>query len=105
MAATGSDAELVWVDDPVLVEHGVEEWTELPLWTTDRPENAGVWLPSSAKALAAGLRCRPVTETVEDTWAWVASGDADMPAVYREIPDHGIDPGKEAAILAAWSDR
>ncbi len=103
VAATGSDADLVWVDDAFLLEHGVEEWTELPVWTTGGPEMAAVWLPSSAKALAAGLRCRPVTETVRDTWAWVTSGGADVLAVYREMPQHGIDPAKEAAILTAWA--
>lgn len=101
--ATGSDAELTWVDDRFLFENGVEEWTELPLWTTGGPETAAVWLPSSAKALAAGLRCRPVTDTVRDTWAWIASGEADVLAVYREMPRHGIDRAKEDEILAAWA--
>ena len=105
VAATGSDAELVWVDEAFLVEHGVEEWTELPLWTTGGPDTAAVWLPSSAKALAAGLRCRPVSETVRDTWEWVSSGGADALPVYRELPQHGIDPTKEQTILAAWAAR
>jgi 2'-hydroxyisoflavone reductase len=103
--ATGSDAELTWIDDRFLVEHGVEEWTELPLWTTGGPGTAAVWRPSSQKALAAGLRCRPVTETVRDAWDWVASGAADALATYREMPQHGIDPAKEAAILSAWAAR
>jgi 2'-hydroxyisoflavone reductase len=103
--ATGSDAELVWVDDAFLVAHGVEEWTELPLWTTGGPDTAAVWLPSSAKALAAGLRCRPVSETVRDTWDWVSSGGADVVRTYREMPQHGIDPAKEDVILTAWAAR
>jgi 2'-hydroxyisoflavone reductase len=105
ITVTGSGAELVWVDDEFLIQHGVEEWTELPLWTTGGPETAGVWLPSSAKALAAGLRCRPVMETVRDTWDWVVSGGAAVRAVYRETPRHGIDPAKEEAILTAWAAR
>ena len=88
---TGSDAELVWVDDEFLLDHGVEEWTELPMWTAGGPETAAIWLPSSEKALAAGLRCRPVTETVRDTWEWVASGGGDRLRVYRETVEHGID--------------
>ncbi|MET0641342.1 MAG: NAD-dependent epimerase, partial [Jiangellaceae bacterium] len=64
-----------------------------------------IWLPSSEKALAAGLRCRPVTETVRDTWEWVASRGGDRLRVYRETVEHGIDLAKEAAILAAWADR
>jgi 2'-hydroxyisoflavone reductase len=105
VAATRSDAELVWIEDSFLVEHDVEEWTELPLWTAGGPDTAAVWLPSSAKALAAGLRCRPVAETVRDTWEWIASGGADVLRVYREMPRHGIDPAKEEAILTAWEAR
>ena len=102
---TGSDAELVWVDDEFLLDHGVEEWTELPMWTVGGSETAATWLPSSEKALAAGLRCRPVTETVRDTWEWVASGGGDRLRVYRETVEHGIDFAKGAAILTAWADR
>jgi 2'-hydroxyisoflavone reductase len=102
---TGSDAELVWVDDTFLLEHHVETWTELPLWAPLQPDLAAVWLPSSDKALAAGLTCRPVTETVRDTWAWLSSGVPDTLPAYRDIPDHGIDPAKESAILEAWAAR
>ena len=105
VSVTGSGAELVWVDDEFLLECGVEEWTELPAWTAGGPDTAAVWLPSSDKALAAGLRCRPVTETVRDTWDWVASGGADVLKVYRVTPQHGVEPTKEAAILAAWAAR
>jgi 2'-hydroxyisoflavone reductase len=105
ITVTGSDAELVWVDDQFLLEHGVEEWTELPLWTTGSPETAAIWMPSSDQALAAGLRCRPVIGTVRDTWAWVASGGADVLAVYRDMPTHGINSAKEKAILTAWAAR
>ncbi|GAA5059573.1 2'-hydroxyisoflavone reductase [Thermocatellispora tengchongensis] len=102
---TGSNAEFVWADDAFLLDHGVQPWSELPLWAPDTPGFDAVWLPSSAKALAAGLRCRPVAETVRDTWAWL-----------REIPEekrsfgnaelrHGIDPQKEAELLDAWLRR
>ncbi len=100
--ATGSDAELVWVDDAFLLDNEIEAWTELPLWMPDRPEFAGTWLPSSAKALAAGLTCRPVTDTVRDTWAWLSSGVAGALPAYREMPNQGIDPEKERTILDAW---
>lgn len=101
---TGSDAEFVWVKDRFLLEREVRPWTELPLWAPDDPDSAGVWLPSSAKAHAAGLRGRPVTETVRDTWAWLR----DIPEAERSfgkhgIGRHGIDPEKEAGLLAEWA--
>ncbi|MFI6507675.1 NAD-dependent epimerase/dehydratase family protein [Streptosporangium sp. NPDC050855] len=97
-AATGSDAEFVWVDDRFLLDREVAPWTEFPLWTPGDPEFAGVWLASSAKALAAGLTCRPVAETVRDTWAWLR----EVPPAERSFKWHGIDPEKEARILAEW---
>ncbi len=102
---TGSDAELVWVDDSVLLEHDVQMWTEMPLWAPDSPEMAGVWLPSSAKALAAGLTCRPVSETVRDTWAWLKDIPEDQRSFGSSMLSHGIDPEKEARVLAAWDAR
>ncbi|WP_449065299.1 NAD-dependent epimerase/dehydratase family protein [Planomonospora algeriensis] len=104
-AATGSSAELVWVDDRVLLDHGVQPWTELPLWAPDIPELAGVWLPSSAKAVAAGLTCRPVTETVRDTWTWLRDVPEERRSFGTERMRHGIDPSKEAEILAARERR
>jgi 2'-hydroxyisoflavone reductase len=73
MAATGSGAELVWVPDERLQAAGVEPWTELPLWL---PEAAfpGTWEIGTERAQAAGLRCRPVAETVADVWAWLRDG-------------------------------
>lgn len=104
--ATGSDAELVWADDGFLLDQGVEPWTELPLWTPLTPEFTGIWDASSAKAIAAGLQCRPVQQTVHDTWRWLLSRgtSADLPR-YRHTPDHGMDPGRERELLAAWDSR
>ncbi|MER5325240.1 NAD-dependent epimerase/dehydratase family protein [Streptosporangium roseum] len=98
-AVTGSDAEFVWVEDRFLLDREVQPWTELPLWAPRNPEFAGVWLPSSAKARAAGLRCRPVAETIRDTWAWLR----EIPVEERSFGRHGIDPEKEAKILAEWA--
>ena len=103
---TGSDAELVWADDALLVDQAVQEWTELPMWVSGTPDTAGIWLPSSDKALNAGLRCRPVTETVHDTWKQLQSET--HPAPGEPPPDasgQGIDPGKEGRILAEHARR
>ncbi|MCT9929544.1 NAD-dependent epimerase/dehydratase family protein [Planotetraspora sp. A-T 1434] len=103
--ATGSGAELVWADDRFLLDQGVEQWTEFPCWLADTPETAGAWTPSSAKAVAAGLTCRPVSETVRDTWAWLRDIPEDRRSFASAMLSHGIDPEKEARILAAWDAR
>jgi 2'-hydroxyisoflavone reductase len=108
--ATGSDATLTWVDDNLLVAHHVEPWTELPLWMPKGlpGEDNGdhVWDTDASLAAAAGLRPRPVRESVADTWAWMQAGGAVPEEPPRDyLPRHGIDPAKEQSILAAWHAR
>ncbi|MET8140547.1 NAD-dependent epimerase/dehydratase family protein [Sphaerisporangium sp. NPDC005288] len=101
---TGSDAELVWVDDRFLAGQDVQPWVELPLWLPAEPDAAAVWKISAGKAEAAGLRCRPVAETVRDTWDWIKGHDeAALRARYPRWSSHGLAPDKEAALLTAWA--
>ncbi|MFF2331802.1 NAD-dependent epimerase [Streptomyces sp. NPDC058103] len=93
--ATGGNAQLIWAPDKMLLDHGVQQWTELPLWRT----HAGVWRIESTRAQAAGLVCRPLSETVRDTWAWLRDGGT--PVEHPRWAEHGITPEKEAVILAA----
>jgi 2'-hydroxyisoflavone reductase len=97
--ATGSDAEFVWVDDDVLTAQGVRQWTELPLWRTF----PGTWRVSAERALAAGLTCRPIGQTVADTWAWLESGQAAI--AHERAGELGIDPVKEERVISAWLSR
>jgi nucleoside-diphosphate-sugar epimerase len=98
LAATGSDARLVWVDPEVIEAAGIEMWTELPLWVPPYGEAASLHDSDVSAIYAAGLVCRPVTETVTDTWRWLqAEGD---PPVRPGSPRHGLDPDRERAVLA-----
>jgi 2'-hydroxyisoflavone reductase len=96
----GSDAEIVWVDPEFLVEQGVEEWMELPLWLHD-PVYAAMLSTPVERALAAGLRIRPLEETVAATLEWIAAGGGADP----ERPPAGLDRAKERQVLEAWTDR
>jgi len=91
----GADADVVWVDGAFLAEHEVGEWMELPLWLID-PAFAGMLSVDPSAAFAAGLEPRPLEETVRDTLAWVAAGDA--PAETAA----GLGRAKEQAVLDAW---
>jgi nucleoside-diphosphate-sugar epimerase len=95
---TGGAAELVWVDDEWLSGQDVTPWTEIPLWRTA----PGAWNVTSARAQAAGLSCRPLPQTVADTWAWMNSEE---PMPHERADEIGIDPGKEQQLLAAWKRR
>jgi 2'-hydroxyisoflavone reductase len=92
-----ADADVTWVTDEFLVEHGVGEWMELPLWIADS-SMAGMSDTDVSRAVAAGLRFRPVEETVRDTAAWdAARGDY--------TPNAGLAPEREADLLDAWHAR
>jgi hypothetical protein len=59
---------------------------------------------ASWDAHAAGLRCRPVADTVADTWGWLLSvGKA--PALRSDLPAPGLERARERAALAAWHAR
>lgn len=98
--ASASDAETRWVEDAALEQAGVEPWSELPLWMP--PRFAGTWAVDATRAQAAGLRCRPITETIADVWEWLAGGGAQRLPDWQ--PDHrvgGLDPERERVLLRA----
>jgi 2'-hydroxyisoflavone reductase len=98
-AATGSDAEPRWISDDALVAADVQPWTELPLWIPAQ-QYPGTWRIGTERAQAAGLRCRPLAETVADVAAWLRDGGE--PAAYRE--EHRpapMTPEREAELLRA----
>ncbi len=85
-----------WI--PFLLEEGVEPWSDLPMWLPV-PKYAGVLSVDASKAAGAGLRFRPIEDTIEDTLAWIRSRD----------PGHewtaGLRPEREARLLHAWKVR
>jgi nucleoside-diphosphate-sugar epimerase len=101
VAATGSGAELVWIPDERLQALDVEPWTELPLWI---PAAAfpGTWAVGTERAQAAGLRCRPVADTVADVWAWLRDGGEDELDDWRsELRPPTMPAAREHALLAS----
>ena len=89
----GIEAEIVWVPDEFLVEQGVGEWMELPLWIVD-PAMSAADEAVVDRALAEGLRFRTLAETVRG-----ALDDA------KPTETAGLTPEREAALLAAWHAR
>jgi 2'-hydroxyisoflavone reductase len=103
--ATGSDARLRWVADDVLETHGVEPWDELPLWIPE-VTGAGTWAVGTDRAQAAGLRCRPVADTIADVWAWLRDGgEAQLPDWRAALRPRGLTAERERELLAAARSR
>jgi 2'-hydroxyisoflavone reductase len=103
---SGSDAEIAWVDESFLLEREVGPWMELPLWLPESdPEHAHMQEADVSRAVAAGLRFRPVEETVRDTLAWAnAVGETAAPlASGADFGEAGIAPERERELLGDWA--
>jgi 2'-hydroxyisoflavone reductase len=102
---SGSDARLLWVDDAFLLEHGVEQWQELPLWIAS-PELGGLVAADVSRAVAAGLAFRPLEETVRATLAWATSTEASKPSRKQgvQLPEAGLRREREAELIRAWRE-
>jgi nucleoside-diphosphate-sugar epimerase len=100
VAVTGSSAVLRWAAPEVIEAAGIEPWTQLPVWLPPGEDYDTMHRGDVSKALAAGLRCRPVAETVADTWAWLRS----LPGPPPQRPDRpqaGLPADVEARVLAS----
>lgn len=98
LAVTGSGAELVPVSPEQVEAAGVSGWTDLPIWVPPTGELAALHDADTGRAAAAGLTCRPVHETVADTWAWMEREPTPpYPAGRGGRP--GLDPDQEEALL------
>jgi 2'-hydroxyisoflavone reductase len=91
-------ARLTWVDEAFLLAHGVAPWIDLPLWLPQA--SSAMHQVSIARALATGLRCRPMAQTIAQTAAW----DAGRPplAAGAARPAVGLAPERERQLLQAW---
>jgi 2'-hydroxyisoflavone reductase len=89
----GGDATFTYVDGDYLLEQGVGEWMELPLWLQDA-EAAGMHRTDVSRAIEAGLTFRPLTETVRGTLDEAETTD-----------NAGMAAEREVEVLAAWKAR
>ncbi|AEV85241.1 reductase [Actinoplanes sp. SE50] len=98
-AVTGGHAELRWTDPEPILAAGVQPWTDLPIWMPPGEAHDFMHKGDVSRALAAGMRCRPVMETVSDTWAWL-SGLPGAAPLRTDRPAVGLDPDVEAKLLS-----
>jgi len=88
----------VWVPAQFMRQHNVALATDMPIWSDPSGADAAFAKTSVARALAAGLTIRGITDTVCDTLAW----HLQRPDSERATLTAGIDPARERAVLAAW---
>ncbi|MFI8093838.1 NAD-dependent epimerase/dehydratase family protein [Streptomyces sp. NPDC086080] len=96
---TGGPAELRWTAPEVILDAGIEPWTQLPVWVPPGSDlHDALHAADVSRAVATGLRCRPVAETVAGTWRWLT----DLDGIAPQRPDRtakGLDPEVEAKVL------
>jgi 2'-hydroxyisoflavone reductase len=101
--AVTSNVEIsfTWVDADFLTEHEVQPWSEMTSWVPPRGEMAGFSSFANSRAVAAGLRFRPLAVTAKDTLDWWAT----LPEERTASPRAGLAADKEQRVLEAWHAR
>lgn len=95
--AAGVRPQWRWLPMEALRQHGLEAWSDLPLALPDDAAHAGFMQTDVRRAWAAGLRTRPLSDTVADTLAWWRS----LPADQQTFKLAGMTPEREMEALAA----
>ena len=101
-AVSRSDAKFVYAPLAFLAEQGIRPWQDMPCYAPAEGDFAAFGQVSSARAIANGLRSRPMADTVRDTLEWWKQ----QPEERRAKPMRaGLTPEREAKALAAWHAR
>lgn len=91
--ATSTPVELVWVSEEFLAAEKVQPYMQMPLWI---PRD-GRSVVDCKKAIAAGLRFRPIADTVRDTLQWARAERGDKP-----FGRTGLPVERERELIAKW---
>jgi nucleoside-diphosphate-sugar epimerase len=98
----GSNARFLWLDEAFLLEQKVTPFSEMPLWV---PEQFQAFeTVNCSRAFAAGLRCRPLADTVRAALEWARAGGPRPVKAGVPIPP-ALTREREAQVLRAWSER
>jgi len=90
-------ARSVRVGEAFLLQHGVQPWSELPLWLPSIDADYDGFNRDLTRAAAAGLRTRALHETID---AVLAEG---LPSPDDKRRAGKLTPAREAELLAAWA--
>jgi 2'-hydroxyisoflavone reductase len=98
LAKPGSPPRPVWVAADFLEAQKVEAWSDMPVWVPETGDNAGFAHTLTERAEKAGLKIRPMRETVRDTLAWHLARPQEDQAKLKA----GITAAREQEVLAEW---
>jgi 2'-hydroxyisoflavone reductase len=92
----GTQPRLRWTTPQEVDACGLKPWSDLPVWVPPQGDSAGMHHTDTRRARDAGLRNRPLAQTVADTLAWYRG----LPEAQREFTKAGLSPAREAEALA-----
>ncbi len=87
---------LARVKEDWLEANEVQAWSDLPVWIPDTADVRGVSRIDGSRAIGAGLKLRPVSETAADTLSWALSRPIDY------VLKAGLPSVREAELLKLW---
>jgi 2'-hydroxyisoflavone reductase len=93
-----SDVKLHWIDETFLLENGVQDWTEIPLWLSSKRKMPGFQSINNQKAIQTGLTFRPLSETIEETLKWSSLRK-------NHQWKAGLNREKEKELLRKWREQ
>ncbi|MEM8712755.1 MAG: epimerase, partial [Planctomycetota bacterium] len=95
-AVMGSESSFTWVEEKWLLEQRVRPFSEMPFWL---PDDYATYFDNK-KGIEAGMRFRPIAETIRETADW-----------FHEVRDdtykwraYGMQPEREKELLKAWHE-
>lgn len=91
------NTKLHWIDESVLLANEVEPWIGLPFWLPDSLNMGGMMCVNNDKAISAGLRFRPMEETINDTLRWCLAEHTGKWLA-------GLDKKKEKMLIKTFID-
>ena len=100
-AVTSKEMSFTWVDADFLAAKEVQPWGHMTCWVPPRDGYEGFGNIDCSRAIAAGLKFRPLADTARDTLTWWNG----LPEERRAKPRAGLPREMEAEVLAAWKKR
>ncbi len=101
MAVTGTEVQPTWVSAKFIEAQNLVEGRSIPIWSPPDGEYACVAHVGGERAVAMGLKNRPVRETARDLISW-----------WKKLPDNrteniraGLTAEREAEALALWHEQ